>query len=740
MQKFRLSLLVKLAIIFLAVMVVPAAIVAVYVKQQFDDINLENRRSSLEYGRTSLAAFLDEEWRSMLAVSRALRDRGGLMTDRVTDGDSRLLDGGRGVAVFDPDGMLLIDESLECCPPEDMLRLLFPGGGDFADFLSASDGTIMSMTFGEDRIILLHGFAEYRDGEVQDFVLVQASIGSYVFDALRRVSGLKTSIYSLSLDDPPSGPEDIGGDVSVAVAFSTAINEYAERIDSITIPREAWNAILTSSAAVSIADPWYSEVYYDAGFFSAMEDRDRNELVGYLPLLRRGSDLFVAEVTIPRNDRSSPEEIEYLWVIVSALFILVLLMSLLITMYVVAPIINLNQGVESLRKSIGSERGFEELAVHSNDEIGDLAMSFNLLARELTYSLDKIRQQRREILEYAQNLEDKVKERTQEAEAARVRAEMANVHKSKFLVNMNHEFRTPLNSISGITDLLSYGAYDKNDDMAVLLEELGDELGDRAPSMLTELRDFLYEDSNGMSYLHGRLAAELEALDLPPEERTRCVESLRRLKELIDEEERGKLKAYGNISEAGKTLIHIVDDVINLSRIESGSIDIHPETCHLSEIVNYAVVHSESYCRAKGKTALISMSHRISGELPELIVIDHYRIKQILMNLMSNAIKYTESGNVELSVDPAKGRDGQLLRFSVKDEGIGIDPKDHHLIFREFGRTFKVRDIEGTGLGLAISRKLVEAHGGKAGFSSEPGKGSEFWFTVPLVLPDNEGK
>ncbi len=736
MGNLRLSLLVKLAIIFLAVMVVPAAIVAVYVKQQFDDINLQNRMANLEYGRTSLLALLDEEWRSLFAFSRAVGDSGDFLIESLTRED-RILGEGRGVFIAQRDGASLYDSSFECCPPEAVLPVFFPEPEDLPEYLNSEGPSLQRISFDDGRIVLMNGFRRQRSSEEPDFVLVQSSVDSYVFDALRRVSGMKTSIYSVRTAELLGSPPER---LTVPVFFSTAINEYAERIESISLPPEAmrnFGEFLTQSDSEAGQD---SRLFFDAEFIATLENAERQELSGYLPLLQTRDELLLAQVSIPRQELGAPEEIEYLWVIISALFILVLLMSLLITMYVVAPIINLNQGVENLRKSIGSERGFDELPVHSNDEIGDLAGSFNLLARELTVSLDKIRQQRREILEYAQNLEDKVRERTQEAEAARVRAEMANVHKSKFLVNMNHEFRTPLNSISGITDLLSYGAYDKNDDMAVLLEELSEKLGDKAPAELAGIRDFLFEDSNAMYYLHRKLADSMESKNLNKQEMEETRAVMAKLEALIGEEERGKLKAYRNISEAGKTLIHIVDDVINLSRIESGSIDIHPEECSLSEIINYAMVHGESYCRAKGKTALLELSRQIASDVPERIVVDHYRVKQILMNFLSNAVKYSDSGTVELAVEVVIRRNRELLRFSVRDQGIGIDPAEHHLIFREFGRTFNVRDIEGTGLGLAISRKLVEAQGGEAGFTSSPGDGSEFWFVLPLTRPGEEAE
>lgn len=737
MHALRLPLLVKLAIIFLAVMVVPAAIVAIYVKQQFNDINIENQFRSLDYGRTSLSALLDEEWQSLFTLSQSMEDTGVSLMDWQASGAERMFRDNRGVAVYSLDGRVLYDRSLSWFSPTQLIEELVQPESQILGAMLRDKSGVQRLAFSNDRIILLYAFIDSHSAKAPSIVVIQSSLGSYVFDALRRVAGLRTSIFAVQREDIRRLAQQADGTVQqFPVEFSTAINEYAERIRSIGISTETARQLWEHRSSEGTEDLFAQRLFIDSDFVANIEKGSGQLMAAYLPLLSTGQELYMAEVTIPREDMSSPEEIEYLWVIISALFILVLLMSLLITMYVVAPIMNLNQGVENLRNSIGSDRGFEELVVQSNDEIGDLANSFNHLAKDLTISLDKIRLQRREILEYAQNLEDKVKQRTQEAESARVRAEMANIQKSKFLVNMNHEFRTPLNSISGITDLLSYGAYDKNDEMAVLLEDLTLTLGNHAPQQLHQLTQFLYDESNAMRLVHKRLSEILAVQPLDEALAAHSRDAMSRFLQLIEEEERGRQKAYQNISEAGKTLIHIVDDVINLSRIESGSIDIRPELCSLSEIVNYAMVHSESYCRAKGKTALIQLEKRIADNLPERIFIDHYRIKQILLNYLSNAIKYTDSGLVELSVESEGSIQQPMLKFSVSDQGIGIAPSEQHLIFREFGRTFKVRDIEGTGLGLAISRKMVEAQNGSVGFESEPGKGSVFWFIVPLMLPN----
>lgn len=762
MQNIRLPLLLKLAIIFLAVMVVPAAIVAVYVKQQFDEINYINRLETLEYGRTSLSALLEEEWRNLFSVARSLEDSVTIFLNEETPLSRQIISKGRGLSVFNSQGDLLFDASLDCCSAEEAFRTIFQDPGNYSGYLAQEERGDGAIRFMQNEIVLNYA-VKLEQNNQQAVALIQSSIGSHVFDMLRQVSDLRTSIFFLPRESSAQGEQAenrrFSGNreqYSIPLMFSTGINEYGERLSRLIVSGREYEILIRGTQRFNSEEG--TRIYLNSPFSEIITDDERNEMVGILPLLVSREGLYAAELAIPREIQESPQEIEYLWVIISALFILVLLMSLLITMYVVAPIMSLNQGVDNLRKSIGSERGFEELKVESNDEIGDLAGSFNLLAGELTMSLDKIRQQRREILEYAQNLEDKVKERTREAEAARVRAEMANVHKSKFLVNMNHEFRTPLNSISGITDLLRYGAYEKNDEIALVLEELLQQVPEGTYPLTREFMEFLFEESNPYYFMLEKIREEFEysagatgirdgedsggggkPLDDQDESEILWQESLEQIRKLIQEEDRGKMKAYANISEGGKTLIHIVDDVINLSRIESGAIDIHPEVSSLSEIVNYVMVHSESYCRAKNKTALISLERINDPQLPEHIYIDHYRVKQILMNLMSNAVKYTERGKVVLKTRKIRREGRDFIQFIVSDEGIGIDPKDHHLLFREFGRTFNVRDIEGTGLGLAISRKLVEAHGGEVGFDSTAGKGSDFWFILPLELPPRNG-
>jgi signal transduction histidine kinase len=118
------------------------------------------------------------------------------------------------------------------------------------------------------------------------------------------------------------------------------------------------------------------------------------------------------------------------------------------------------------------------------------------------------------------------------------------------------------------------------------------------------------------------------------------------------------------------------------------------------------------------------------------VLADRGRVRQVLLNLLSNAIKFTpDGGRITVAAAPVNG--GAAARIAVTDSGIGIAPEDQAKLFQEFVQldASASRKYEGTGLGLALSRRLIELHGGAIGVESEMGKGSTFWFTLPLVRP-----
>jgi len=199
------------------------------------------------------------------------------------------------------------------------------------------------------------------------------------------------------------------------------------------------------------------------------------------------------------------------------------------------------------------------------------------------------------------------------------------------------------------------------------------------------------------------------------------------------------------IVKSGSTLLAMINDILDFSKITAGKMELDPEPFCLADIVEDIA----ALLSAKAFQKDIELSVRIDPNLPESFVGDAARIRQVLTNLVGNAIKFTESGAIEILVggrlSPASGLNAFRLRFEVRDTGIGIPPEKLGAIFDKFSQVdnSSTRRHQGTGLGLAISSALVELMNGTINVESELGKGSTFWFeiTIPAQkenLPDDE--
>lgn len=276
--------------------------------------------------------------------------------------------------------------------------------------------------------------------------------------------------------------------------------------------------------------------------------------------------------------------------------------------------------------------------------------------QELLRTLDELRGKQEELMRVNRELEDTNRgvvalyaELDEKAEHLRRADEM----KSRFLSNMSHEFRTPLNSILALSRLL---------------EERMD----------------------------GELTAEQE-------------------------------KQVGYIKKAAQGLSELVNDLLDLAKVEAGKVEIRP--------VYFEVRDLFGALRGMLRPLLVAESVNLifeepAADLPSLYT-DEGKVSQILRNFLSNALKFTERG--EIRVSAALAADGESVVCSVADTGIGIAPEDQHRIFQEFGQIegrLQAR-VKGTGLGLALSKRLAELLGGTISLDSAPGVGSTFSLTVP---------
>jgi signal transduction histidine kinase len=204
---------------------------------------------------------------------------------------------------------------------------------------------------------------------------------------------------------------------------------------------------------------------------------------------------------------------------------------------------------------------------------------------------------------------------------------------------------------------------------------------------------------------------------------------LNRDKSLTEQQQKG----IQIIHRSGEHLLTLINDILDLSKIEAGKLELMPTECNLQSFLQYFVDLFEMKAVEKG----IKLIYQSLSKLPYIANIDQKLLRQVLLNLLSNAIKFTKTGQVTFKVHFQTN----LIRFEIEDSGDGIAADNLEKIFLAFQQVGKQsHHIEGTGLGLSISKKLVKIMGGELHVESELNVGSRFWFAIPLTGCEKEIK
>ncbi|MDH5326171.1 MAG: ATP-binding protein [Gammaproteobacteria bacterium] len=294
-----------------------------------------------------------------------------------------------------------------------------------------------------------------------------------------------------------------------------------------------------------------------------------------------------------------------------------------------------------------------------SDEVAVVGTAFDNMADSIAKYVYELRQSQSRLREAHDDLENRVRDRTQELAVARDEALKASQTKSKFLASMSHELRTPLNAILGYSELLKEEAEHNKDE--TLVSDLG------------------------------------------------------------------------RINSAGTHLLSLINNILDLSKIEAGKMDFFPTWVEVKPFVDETILTMEPLLAKHNN----KFSVHYDGDLGQMYV-DKTKIRQVLINLLSNATRFAEGKAIRLEVSRMRGGKDEWMVFEVADEGVGMDSNKLNEIFNEFSQLDSARkDNKGTGLGLPISQKICCLMGGEITVKSELHCGSTFRVRIPSRMAAN---
>ena len=494
-------------------------------------------------------------------------------------------------------------------------------------------------------------------------------------------------------------------------------------------------------------------------------------LVGYAPIygqFDRIDGLLVVELdarpVLARELQAQKSAATTLLVLVMITFVVVRYLSQAL---VVQPTLMLNKAAKRLAEGEWTAT----LPTERTDELGELAQSFNNMAQHLRSSFQRLE-------DYSQNLEEKVEARTKELSASQqlLNLVMNNIpqsiswkNKESVYLGCNQSFANitgaSIDEIAGKTDAdLPWSEADASffvgGDRAVI-ESGTAKIGIVEPRIRANGRQSwlemskvpLYDQQNEVMGLIG-IFQDITPYKEAEQAANQASEAKSEFLANMNHELRTPLngimgytqilqrdtdtgpkhrKELKTIHQCATHLMSLINDILDFSKLEVQKMELFTQDFHLGDFLTATA----DMCRIKAEQKGVALVYEPDPALPAVVHTDKKRLRQVLINLLGNAAKFTDSGSVILQVtvaEPSVDGSPWRIRFQIKDTGIGIDSEQLEKIFSPFEQAGRsTRHSEGTGLGLAISRNIVQIMGGNIQVTSELGKGSTFWFEADLA-------
>jgi PAS domain S-box-containing protein len=496
-------------------------------------------------------------------------------------------------------------------------------------------------------------------------------------------------------------------------------------------------------------------------------------LFGYAPIkssLGRSDGILVIEL----DATSMTQSAVHAFMVAGIIFLVVLLISLPLVWWlgqslVVQPTLQLNQ----VARRLADGQWDETLPTDRADELGQLARSFNYMALQLKTSFHQLQ-------DYSLNLELKVEERTQKLKESEqlLNLVMNNIPQSIFWKNRDNVYLGCNQSFAqaadkAVAEIVGKTDYDmpwaeteadfyiecdrkvmqsgqpllkivepilKGNGQQGWLETSKVPLYDVQGEVMGIIGIFQditpYKEAEAAAHQANEAKSEFLA-NMSHELRTPLngilgyAQILQRSKTL-GEKEQNQVEI---IDQCGNHLLTLINDILDLAKIEARKLELSLAALHLPSLLQSVV----EMCKIKAEQKKIDFLYQPSSRLPTGVITDEKRLRQVLINLLGNAIKFTEAGTVTLLIDVLhQSEDQATLVFQVMDTGIGIAPEHLSRLFQAFEQVGdRTKQAEGTGLGLAISQRILELMGSQIEVQSQPGQGSEFSFVVGFSLTDD---